>query len=783
MKMKSEKTVSLSTLRKKLYSAIAMLLVASIMMVSSSYAWLVLSTAPEVSGINTQIGANGSLEIALLNTESYNDISRVTNADIDESDADFGLVPSAAQSNLSWGNLISLGDRSYGLNKITLNPGRLNISTANEDGDMFQIGQNLIKAPIYNADGRIIGLNVDDVITSTYNQDIEGFPISGQLDYGVRAVGTTAALGVGQQGINSARSTLTANRNEATKKARSTLKTSGTALGNVAMGIATQGDSATFSLSDVKALLALSQGLAESLEYIDVAIRQVYVAYLNSELVTFANDAEKNVAIALVTDTANSLADIQAMYPTVTIPDSRTDEDIIALLAEDMEIVNNAVAHCQDMVDEAAASYTLDEVIAAMRPLVDYTRMEMNGTPISDLGSNIETLLNSVIGGGGINISVPSGSGILSDIADFAGNYDADVTMEDVSYGGFGPMDITARMTTATSVNPVYLASCLNTLNSYNAGSGDESQTVIADYYGYALDLVFRTNVSDSDLQLQTAPKQRIYSDGDSDLTQGGGSYMQFRSSANISASKMLKLMSALRVVFIDKDQYVLSIAALDTTPGQDDYIVLENDDPKKAEGKYAKLNVADVQNSDYITQQAFEALPETSEVEIGSDGTIKAPLYLHSFSMTVSEKNSTADEIKYTGGLTLGEKLDSTAITALEESVAKQVTAIVYLDGSYVDNSMVAANGSQSMTGTLNLQFSSSVDLVPMENQGVRNLKDEEETPEQEPGDDLGEDDVVTPPVNEPTDEPTNEPANEPTDEPTGGEENTEDPEQTEGT
>ncbi|MBR5559104.1 MAG: hypothetical protein IKU72_02525 [Oscillospiraceae bacterium] len=750
MKNKTEKAVSLSALRKKLYSAVAMLLVASIMMVSSSYAWLVLSTAPEITGISTQIGANGSLEIALLNTESYNDITKIVNADIDESDANFGTVPALSTSNLSWGNLVSLGDSSYGLNKITLNPGRLNISTANEDGDMFQIGQNLIKAPIYNADGRIIGLNVDDVISATYSTDSEGFSVANQLDYGVRAVGTTASMTAAQQGINAARSALTANKNEATKIARSTLKTNGNALGNVAMGIATKGEDATFSIDDVKALQSLAQGLGRSLGYLDAAVRQLYVAYLHSELVAFADDTEKNAAIDVVVDPNTALADIQAAYPLVALPavrDGETAEDIIALLEKDEGIVAAAIADCKDLIEEAKAAYELNEVIAVMRPLVDHTKMSLNGTPIDQLSSNIEALLNSVIGGGGVNITVPSGSGILSDIADYADNYDAEILMEDVTYNNMGPMDLKARMTTVTSVKPVYLQACANTLNSYNAGSGDASQAVIADFYGYALDLAFRTNVSDSELQLQTAPRQRIYDTGEaSTLTQGGGSYMQFRSSANISASKMLKLMSALRVVFVDKDQMVLSIAALDTKPGQDAYILLEDDDTKKTEGKHAKLNVADVQNSDYITLDEYNELPETSEVEISADGTIKAPLYLHSFAMTVSTKNSTAEETKYTGGITLGEKLDSSAITALEESVAKQITAIVYLDGSFVDNSMVAANGSQSMTGTLNLQFSSSVELIPMENQGLRDMKAEDEGDETEPpaddeegGEDLG--------------------------------------------
>ena len=56
-------------IKTKLLAAIGMLLVSSIMMVSTTYAWFTLSTAPEVKGINTAVGANGNLEMALLPTD------------------------------------------------------------------------------------------------------------------------------------------------------------------------------------------------------------------------------------------------------------------------------------------------------------------------------------------------------------------------------------------------------------------------------------------------------------------------------------------------------------------------------------------------------------------------------------------------------------------------------------------------------------------------------------------------------------------------------------------
>ena len=133
MKMKEVRPVrSKSYLKHKLISAGAMLLVSAIMMVSSSYAWYVLSTAPEVSNIKTQVGANGALEIALLNGDSWTNLDLLDMGDIDESLGDNPI--SAALANLTWGNLVDLDDASYGLDKIVLQPSRLFIENAGAAG-------------------------------------------------------------------------------------------------------------------------------------------------------------------------------------------------------------------------------------------------------------------------------------------------------------------------------------------------------------------------------------------------------------------------------------------------------------------------------------------------------------------------------------------------------------------------------------------------------------------------------------------------------------------------
>ena len=54
--------------------------------------------------------------------------------------------------------------------------------------------------------------------------------------------------------------------------------------------------------------------------------------------------------------------------------------------------------------------------------------------------------------------------------------------------------------------------------------------------------------------------------------------------------------------------------------------------------------------------------------------------------------------------------------IMPLTQNTAHALSALVYLDGYHVGNEDVAATASTSMTGKMNLQFSSSAALVPME-------------------------------------------------------------------
>lgn len=861
------KPKSFMSLRKKLFSAAAMLLVASIMLVSTSYAWLVLSTAPEVTGVATQMGANGALEIVLLDTDSYNDVSMIAEFDVDESLGD--QEPLATATNLQWGNLVNLGDsRTYGWDKIVLNPSRLAITPSGNDAEgnaIYTVLNTLLKTPVYSEDGRIIKLE-QTAVSSVYDGDFY-MNTTGQ-DYGVRAIGVVSDKSEAQQGIDDARTALTNYMADARAAVGDALMSKGSALANIAVKYV--GDkNATFTSDDAKTLRELTEGLDVALDDLEAAIRQMYVAHvytlgLTGDALANAKAYVEQTALETLRTEYNTHFNITDDAKKLVLPNARAEVggDIIQLLVADQAAVAGAIEDCRDLEAKTGA-ITAGEIMGAMKTLVDHTKMKLNGTPIGDL-NDINAIIGAVTGGGGLVLEVPTGSGIISDVADYADKYEAPVKVENFSYGSFQNVTITATMSAVTSVNPAYLESCRLAMRTFNIGEGAAERKVITDYYGYAVDLAFRINTENANLLLQTESAQRIYDESTNAATQGGGSFMEYEPKGGMSASKMIKLMSGVRVVFMDKTQKVLAIAALDTALEKDDYVLTVNYGVKtsvtvggasveisadnctnykatisdteyealgattaavEGEGetkytlgkdayskkgedadKYAVLKgVALPQNSDYISKTAYELLGNTTEKDdytilpaaeqvdekfavltstMGEEtptyidqptyeaknatgavtidpatGKIKAKLYLYDFEMPKSKVN--VDE--ETGAIKLKNKLESAAITALEENIPKQVTALVYLDGSIVNNSMVAAEGGKSMTGVLNLQFASDVMLTPMNNQELFDGKEDAQEPEtpvvnengNTPAEGGDDEQTVTDPVTDPTTDP----------------------------
>lgn len=633
-------------LKKKLMSALAMLLVATTLMTTTSYAWFVLSTAPEVTGITTNVGANGSLEIALLNADTYEDMSLI------RAGAGTSMVSGNPAANNAWGNLVDLGYQEYGLSNLTLLPSRLMVSGS--EGS-YIVDTNLLAVPTYGFDGRVIELD-----TGTYSaiyQNGEFAFTSGKKDYGVRAVGTSDALSAQGSALASAKANIPAYIKNAQGAVRASLNSDLVGL------IMKKSMGKDYVDADLLVLDATLTSLDNALTTIDNTLRQGLIAYAASQI---QSEETFNTAKNQITNPENSLAELVSQMADVA-PVPGTFNTWVTELGEMQNSLNGARIALDAL---EGGSYTWEQIRGVMDYLLNMNGVYIGNKLFSDY--SMDELMQMVTGGNPIAMSLRPGAGIYADVADFVGNYSASVK-------ALGTVD--ATMTTLSAVNPSYL-NVLNTGDDGNSGvqiltpadGGDEITVMPLDAtYGYAIDLAFRCNAADPDLVLQTSAVQRVYTDSESGSTQGGGSYMAFTSSdPSFTLDQMKALMDAVRVAFVNDQGGIMSVA---------------------------KLN---------ITNAAVE-----------TDGTLKgmlkAPMYLYEYTFEPDENGDLL--------ISFGDRLkDDNVITDLDQNVAKAVTAVVWLDGDLVDNTMVSAEAANSLTGIMNLQFATNAQLVPAYDDDVKN-------------------------------------------------------------
>jgi len=525
-------------LKQKLMSALAMLLIATILMSTTTYAWFVLSTAPEVTGIETQVGANGSLEIALLTKETREDMSLIQSGF-----AGGSLQEDQITANNAWGNLVDLSYASYGLSDLLLLPARLDTS----DGISVDLNKLLV-VPNYGYDGRILDVSGESV-SGTY--DGANFMFSNEQDFGVRAVGTSNALTPQQAGLGSAKTNISTYTKGAQNNARNTLTRNGSGLFDVIVIYATEGDSGLFEDENRDVLYSIVLDLAGALDYIELSLRQSLVAYAASEL---GDEDEFAAARDLILDAGNSLDDLLSQVGTVPAGFG----DMVAKLKVMQNNLGVARTTCEGLTD---GSYTWEEVKPILTNIMDVNKILIEGKGINELDQD---MLMGLIGGT-IEMTLAPGSGLFADIADFAGNFTSNVQY----LGG-----TVVEMMTVSAQDPVFLVGLLaevDALSPAGGGAGAAALPMEATY-GYALDLAFRCNAAMPDLVLQTKGVQRVYNGGEdpdeavstASSTQGSGSYMEFTTTdATLTVDQMLALMDAIRVGFLDDQGTIMGIAKL----------------------------------------------------------------------------------------------------------------------------------------------------------------------------------------------------------------------------
>ena len=713
--MAKKKAGIMRDIKSKLMVAICMLLVSSIMMVSSTYAWFTLSTAPEVTGITTSVGANGNLEMALLPKAGFNALRTITSGTGDSTKA-------IEAKNITWGNLVDLSDTTvYGMDKIKLYPSALNVG---DDGRV--VTAILLKTPTYGSDGRVDTL-LANTVTAYYDSEASTFTQND--DYGVRAVGTASGMTDRQLDYRNARAAANTAAAQAKNTASQSLNNNGSALANVAIkhGITMDG-SDKYTKEDVASLQAIvndllgTETVTGALEYIETAYMQSILGYAASKATGEADTVWSAVKAAVEAPNA-TLESVLGVMTTnsITLPEA------LNVAIEKYNATLAAVTEANTKLTALAANTesTWTQISEALYLLAVTDNMEINGIKAGEIrdADNMSTLVNGVASGG-LVITMRTGGGVYADIADQCGDYTASVTINEVTYNGLTLKNMTARMKTVTAQSPTYLDALATAITAAEAPqSGSAVAKPITDMYGYVIDLAFRTNATDSNLLLQVAPADRIYSDNTNENTMGHGSTMTFATTTNDFGNDQVKaLMKAIRIVFFKpEDGTILATAKLDVDNSTIGASGITANIIKQFTGGEIEPEYIEDTNGTYkavvtttyepITEENYTGDRFTQDGTAAEDGNYKK---VETTSYVEIASDESYDGTRYK--LVESDSADDAVLMAMPQGQATAMSVLVYLDGEHVTNMDVAAGAATSMSGTMNLQFASSANLIPME-------------------------------------------------------------------
>ena len=608
-----------------MFIIVFLLLFSAALLGFATYAWLVLSTRPTVESVSLNVGANGGLEVALLTNSTYENTDRIETSVGDS----INILP-LAQANSTWGNVIDLSDESYGMDKMKLTPSVLNVKSA-YDGTVT-VGKSILLSPSFGLDGRLTLIDAQSV-SATYTGS--GFYCSEAGEaHGVRAIGTANNASEQMKALSIARTSVATDQTLARQTASVALGDNGSILFDAYYRHA-RNASAVYTDEDVTRLKELAKETEKALSYLDDALRYSVVAFAASEV---SGTAQFSAVSEMLLNTNTPLSETLGLL-SVTLPASPVDEASEIQVAIDS--VHTAYEACKELSGDR---YIWKDIKPIIERFVNIDRTYYN-EKVFDASTTPEN---------GSEITMLPDSGAYGVIADYVGEFSA-YTQDWSDTESEIEVELIARSGRKTPRMKTFVSS----ISVLAPADGSVATDVeLQDVIGYAIDLAFRTNASNANLLLQTTPAQRILDESNSYFFQGGGSYLETYSS-QLSKDKIIDLVDAIRISFLDGSGTLLAMA---------------------------KLN--------------------TSNYETWNEG-YRFPLYLYDYSLQL-------------GNVTMGERRsEDSKITPLPRGVPVIVSAVVWLDGSRVSNSL-SSYFSDSISSTLNLQFSTDVPLRPADNSSL---------------------------------------------------------------
>lgn len=512
--------------KRRLFLSIAVLLVCSTVLASASYAWLSLSKSPEIVGIDTSICANGNLEIALLNNLTFIDPSLIRTGI-----GDSAAVQDPTVSNLTWGNMVDLQHRSYGLNEIALLPSRLNVLRG--ENNQLMVGSNILSVPNFGTDGRIESLS-QNTVSAIYRD--QGFHyLSDKQSYGVRGIGLSTTLSAQQAALASARALVESYSAAALNATRSAWTANGGAMMDIFIKRYVSNET-TFDNSQVAVVRDTAARMLGAFSYLESALRQALMGYAACQIddeTTFqlAHTAIEDTSLPLLVIVDNINIDLPLnMTQWITEVDKRKGT------------MKKVIARCDQLTD---GEYSWEQISTIMGDLIDPDEVYLGNERINSPNVLAQLATNT-------QLTLTPNAGAMAVIAYFTGNYSVDIQYSQM---------LALTVKTTSVVDMPYLEQISEQLvRDSAAGNGTISEAMLTDMYGYAVDMAFRSNTS-SDLLLQTAATQR--QEGQAE-TMGAGSFMKF-SSERLTLEQMILLMDAIRIGFMDHQNQLLAVAKLST--------------------------------------------------------------------------------------------------------------------------------------------------------------------------------------------------------------------------
>lgn len=703
--------------KAKLMSAVALLLVSAILLSTSTYAWFVLSTAPEVSEMKTTAGANGALAIALQSTDATSGqrVEEITNR-VGDSGSD--------AANTTWGGLVDLTDK-YGLEKISLSPARLNVDTKT---GMIQKGTPL-SIPQFGADGRISALTPMGTVYYDAGRDafVEG------TNYGVNIVGKRDDLnGAGasitrtmdrQWLINTSTAKISTMRAEMLASLDQAVTDNSKGIVNIMRRFF--GGTPTFRSEDLTTIQSLADAFQSLTEDAESALRYALLACCAADTVNYPTDAAGQEALSAVYAKYDKLP-----LKTEAGADGKVPDSILKLAQENQVSLSNSAAlkASYTAIETAVDSvYQAEEQIRLAQGYLAEAKkaQEEGGSDDSALVSACTSMFNvtgmyvglkggqmyqattaeanSTFGPGRLlELYALRGSGLFHTMATVLGDYTAyieDITVTDFKYEDENGNEITERVETIYSIDlhatvastytgfdPDINVGCLQSVYETTRPllvKGTVTYTMETstrlNAYGYAVGLAFRSSAGGNLLLQQEAANRMTGETSDSaegrlpetGNVQGGGSTMTFTMADDMTEAQAKELVQKVYVVFLADSGYIQGVAA------------------------------ADADSISVVSHRDAETLKDTFEVT--------ATLVMCGYTLDGD-----------TGALIKGTAKASQDIVSLQADKTVWLTALVYLDGDAITGGEVSADTTQSLFGSINLQFSSDQKLTGMPYDGV---------------------------------------------------------------